>query len=49
LGAIIRLRVQVAEGQSLVVDCFNRDSDAIPHPGQDLTVTVRPEEVVLLD
>ena len=49
LGAIIRLRAQVAEGQTFVIDCFNRDSGAIPHPGQDIRFGVQPEEVVLLD
>jgi putative spermidine/putrescine transport system ATP-binding protein len=49
LGAIIRLRAEVADGETLVIDCFNRDSGAIPRPGQDIRFGVRPEEVVLLD
>jgi putative spermidine/putrescine transport system ATP-binding protein len=49
LGAIIRIRVQIADEQSLIIDCFNRDSGTIPQSGQDIMMTVRPEEVVLLD
>ena len=49
LGAIIRLKVQIADGPTLVIDCFNRDSGAIPYPGQDIRIGVRPEELVLLD
>lgn len=48
LGAIIRLKAQIADGPILVIDCFNRDSGAIPQPGQHIRIGVRPQEVVLL-
>jgi putative spermidine/putrescine transport system ATP-binding protein len=48
LGSIIRLRAEIADGQVLVVDCFNRDSASIPSTGQDVRLGVRADEVVLL-
>jgi putative spermidine/putrescine transport system ATP-binding protein len=49
LGPIIRLRAETAGGTPLVVDCFNRDGSDLPSPGDAVTLTVRPSEVVLLD
>ncbi|QYZ70023.1 ABC transporter ATP-binding protein [Neotabrizicola shimadae] len=49
LGPIIRLRAQTEGGTPLVVDCFNRDGADLPQPGAPIRLTVRPEEVVLLD
>ena len=49
LGPIIRLRAETAGNTPLVIDCFNRDGGALPNPGDTVTLTVRPSEVVLLD
>ena len=48
LGAIIRLKAEVPGGPVLTIDCFNRDGHALPRPGEDVRLSVRPEEVVLL-
>ncbi len=48
LGAIIRLRVDTAQGTTVVVDCFNREGATIPQPGSAVRLTLPPEEIVIL-
>jgi putative spermidine/putrescine transport system ATP-binding protein len=49
LGAIVRLRAEMARDITFGIDCFNRGTTAaLPDPGGQIRVGVSPEDILLL-